>query len=724
MGACRCLVSLVGALVVLSTLARAEAPPPSYLGIVPTAPIAIARAARVPTPIAVTPASGVELDKLYVDVLSIARDGIAQAVPSGAVTVERRPAQLALSLTVDDAKLFIPGTYDVTLGVVPRSDQGAGSNAAPPTRQILTFKIVIPAATVHTIPKLVMERELPYPFLDRGDVEPRDLAIHEIGNVSSIAPTVFQDGSLMLDDRPIGARVVQRSSPMIEPGKTGSVSLAIEGALPVGKVVGSLQLTARELGAPTSILLEIRTRHPTWWIFPLFLAGAALGLVWRVWSVRRRDALALQLRAQQVRRQIDDLLADAPASWISEISKLRTAGISVRDDDAGVIAAAENATRNFIVFRDQSLQLLATHIRDGMVVARTTWRLPMALSLIRAATAYDLARDHLAGGDVIDADQWNASGMDELRAVVDQARDWSARLARMLELASDWQIGIAAPLRGPLKAAMKRLTDGLQPVTTSLGAANPPTSAGPAQPVDSPAAANGVLASLHDGLVAARDFAGLLVDALGSIDRFLPASLSIDFATRLRSARAVPVGQPETPDVTIGDAIAASRRVAGVVNAIAVEIHGEPLGAELIAAIEHGEFATALAQPTSAAHTGRGSPAAARYLPVASAVALAVDLISPRPTPSPVVPMVRAVAAPVVSQRLLERKLGAVNYLRWAIAGVVTSLAAWALFGTSFVGTHRECVSIFAFGFITDLSTDSAIEAILARTRLPEPKPA
>jgi hypothetical protein len=170
--------------------------------------------------------------------------------------------------------------------------------------------------------------------------------------------------------------------------------------------------------------------------------------------------------------------------------------------------------------------------------------------------------------------------------------------------------------------------------------------------------------------------------------------------------------------VSIVDAIEASKRLVEAVRDIALELGRDP--SQVDATIEGGNYMVVLTVPVEqAADQGRGKQAAAAVGSLVSVSDMAVmaavaPLGDARPT-APVVPVEIRQERP--SPRLLQMQIDRISRARWAIAAVVTSVAAWALYGDAFVGTRGECATLFGLGFVTDLTTDSAIEGILSRLK-------
>jgi hypothetical protein len=505
---------------------------------------------------------------------------------------------------------------------------------------------------------------------------------------------------LVLGDRPIGGSVSVSELGTIEAGGTGSGAVTLKGNFPIGTVSGSLMVSARELAAPVIIPIEIRSHRPAWWVFVLFFVGAFMGLLWRTKLVATRDALTRKLAAGRLAEEIDSFLAEQPTAWVDDVTTLREKRRQIRPDKNDSITEAEKALHDAHAKREDRVTKLAAVVGDGTALTRTPWRLPMGVTLMNAASSYDFARSELVNGDLAKAVRWQDNAQASVKSVRDQCQDWCKRLTELLTTNDGIDARMPTTARAPIKAAVTHLME-------ILGDASAATDN-----------SSTTFQKLNDAWCAATELVGLCRQAFAAFERSLPTALPPERLARLRTAIALPAGRPESPDVSIVDAIEASKRLVEAVRDIALELGRDP--SQVDATIEGGNYMVVLTVPVEqAADQGRGKQAAAAVGSLVSVSDMAVmaavaPLGDARPT-APVVPVEIRQERP--SPRLLQMQIDRISRARWAIAAVVTSVAAWALYGDAFVGTRGECATLFGLGFVTDLTTDSAIEGILSRLK-------
>lgn len=694
--------------------AGAEPGGPTYLTLATPSPIAIVREApgrpqQVPVPVVL--AAGVDLAKLDATVLNVVRDGAVQPNWPSTIRALLSSQPPTLTLTLDPGALLAPDAYDVTVGLALRPDPGAPASA--PARQEVVVRLRVPAAALQPIAKLVIDREVPVPFLGYAHEEPRVMTLRETSTRSPISPVVTQEGSLTSGDRPIGARITVGAFAQIEPGGTGSAELALSGDLPMGTTSGVLWVTARELPAPIAVPIEIRSHRPAWWVPLLFALGAVGGLMWRSRLVARQNELRARLRVARLGAEIDRFLDEHPPDWLEDVTALRSRRRELRPDRPETMVAAEQALRSARDKRDARLEQLAERIRGGIAVTRIAWRLPMGLDLVAVAEGYELARAGIEQGELPAATRREASAAVALDGVVTRCRDWCARLDKGLALDHGLLTGIPAGARAAVSAALAGLQSAL------AAAAGPPP-----KPEESSKPEDG-LQKMSEAWSAAAELVDLLREVFAGFVRSLPAGLTAEATAWLRGAVVLPASPPDRPDLAITEAIAAGRRLRDALRAVATELDDGELSDARREAIERGDFAAAVTPPAGPVTRGRGSPISSVREVVASARGeIEVGISSSLAVVRPATPAVPAVAAISVRGRrnrsldeILEDKLAAVHWVRWAIAAAITSLAAWAIYGGAFIGTRIECVALLGFGFVTDLTTDSAIEGMLARIR-------
>lgn len=695
---------VLGWAVTIVLVARtAAAAPPVYVTVPAPGTAVVAPASNVaPTLVPVTLAAGGDIEKLDIGVLAIARDGTAPSVRSNAVTVVPHAHPTSLQVAVDFDTLYVPGTYDVTLSIAPRAE--AGSDGGVPASQELAIKVVVPAAVLRPLPKLVIDREVPLPFMDKFErVEPTTLQLHEIGNASYVDPIVTQEGVLSVGDKPIGAELV--GSPQhVGAGSAADVLVSLHGEFPMGTVSGTLLVTGHQLAAPVTVAVEVRSHHSSWWVLVLFAAGAFAGFEWRSRLLAKRDELAAKLGAARMRENIDAFIAGYPPGWLDEIVALRAKRDDISPDKPDSLSGAEQALKEAHSKRIERITSLAQTIRAGIAATRTSFRLPMGLGLDRAARAYDQASTDLRKGNLIDALQYAANAADEVDRVIQQCQDWCGKLKETLTL-NDPAVGVPASAQSAVTDAKTKLGAALDAAI----AADPPETR---------------LARQHDAWAAANTLATLLARVFESFARALPAELTPAQAARLRSASELRETPPESPDLAIAEAIATAKRLVDTVRTVASELYPQGMPQPINDLIAAGNYAQALTPPPRAtlptgSDEGRGKETSARQAgatgsPLHETFLAPAKAIEIAPV-APVVPIELPPSEP--TSATIETKLDGVSFLRWVIAAGISSLAAWAIYGDAFVGTRVECASIFAVGFLTDLTTDTAIDGILTKLK-------
>jgi hypothetical protein len=257
-------------------------------------------------PLVVIAAPKVDVARLEASVLAVARDGSIQPTVPTAVTAALAvgPGGPVLELGVDFTRLFVPGSYEVTIAIAPRAGTAAGGRAPsqagsaapdrnpapPPGPQRLIVRLIIPAAALRPIPSVRVDLEVP--LLGEPHGAGATITLRETSNTSPVSLAASQEGPLTSDERVVGGHVALSGLAPIDPGKAGTATLAFEGELPFGTTRGNLLLTARELAAPVVVPVEIHSRRAGWLVPVLFVLGAALGGLWRTVLAKRRTSLA------------------------------------------------------------------------------------------------------------------------------------------------------------------------------------------------------------------------------------------------------------------------------------------------------------------------------------------------------------------------------------------------------------------------------------------------
>jgi hypothetical protein len=687
----------------------------------------------------VIPAPKVDVARLEASVLAITRDGSIQATVPTAVSaaLEAGGGVPVLRLGVDFTRLFVPGSYEVTIVVAPRpaAAAGAGSGAAPagppasgrPSPpgdagssdrdrssqlgpQRLIVRLIVPAATLRPIASVLVEREIPLLGEPRG--AGATITFRETSNTSPVSLSASQEGPLLADDRVVGGQLVLRDLAPIDPGMAGTATLAFEGEFPVGTTRGNLLVTARELAAPILVPIEVRSRRPGWLVPVLFLFGAGLGGLWRTVLANRRTALAAELATNALRDRVTAVIEAQPEDWALDLLELRGQLDGLRADDPATATATCAALDAVLACRATRIAELGKVIQAGLVATRTVWRLPLGLDLVDAATHYGTAYARLqrrAFSDAIASAQRGATATD---AVLDRCRTWCSALARFVAPLAECVPGCPGPARTGVRQAVEHLITALDAAEEAMACARP---------------ALDQLQAMHAAARAAVELAKALAEALDQLWRTTPATLDPTIAARMRSAATLPSRPSERPEEAIQDGVAACAALAEVAAAAVRETYGTE-APERVTALAEGRYVDALTagaapEPAPRAALGRGGTVSAREAtPIVATIVAPVRREAPGPVATAVVVALDAARPdPPRSARRIHAELDGVTVVRWAIGAVVTSAAAWVLYGAAFMGTHLECFAVFAAGFLTDLTTDTAIDAILGRLKPPEP---
>ncbi|MCE9573513.1 MAG: hypothetical protein K8W52_10180 [Deltaproteobacteria bacterium] len=684
-----------------------------------------AKLTSVPVPIVVLPGSGVDPDTLDAEVLAIVRDGSVQASASTAVSaaIDLTTSGTVLSLTVALDQLFVPGSYDVTIAVYERApgassiagdagvpggaDAGAPIAIAPEAPQILVVRLVLPAATLRPVPAIVIDREVPWPFSDHATVEPNTVALFENGNASAVRIAADREGGLTANEHQVGAEVTAVVDGWIEPGRVGRAALTLSGDFPMGTTRGTLLVTARELVAPIAIPFEVHNHRPAWWVLVLFAAGAGAGYGWRTVLVRRRANLADDLAAGEVRERVDAMLATLPPSWQAEFDDLRSKREAITAKEGASRIAADTALVAAITLRDAKVRELRSAIEAARVATRTPWRLPLGLGLVDAASAYDAANERATARDLPGAVAASERGRSAIAAVVGRGREWCDTLLASLR-SVDEALG-CTPAAG--RSAIEGALADLRTTLAGVAAVTQPTTT---------ASAVAQLQALHDGLRAADSLAQAFEDALAHA---LPTTLDAAAASRLRGAISLAPRVLGRPDFAIIDAAQACIRLKGEAAAVLRDQNEGTVPPPAVAALAAGDYVAALGAPPAfrRSNDALGQPVAARVMTLTTIDdrALRVRAHEVPPQAPAQVPIAEVAFPSFRSTGALHAAIGHVDFMRFLVAMLVTSFAAFALYGDSFIGGAAECFGVFAFGFVTDLTTDTAITSLLGKVKGP-----
>jgi hypothetical protein len=707
---------------------------------------------RVTFTVPIAVAAGVQPGALRARLVAVVRDGAQQMLPGGAIAVYVDPlvSGPALLVVVDFAQRFAPGTYQLMVSIAS-SATPPSPPTSPPARdeQLLTLTVTVPAATLRSIPSVVIDREDSWISTVDG---PATIEFHESGNLAPVTLSVSQDGSLVCGDHPIGGRV-QISGPLrIDAGDQGTGQVSLDGVFPMGVAKGNLSVIARELAAPITIPIEVRTHRPPWSVLVLFAIGTAIGFVWRTLLRERRDGLVCELAASDLTMRIDAVLAVQPVEWAADVTNLQATRDAIDPRNGSTLRPAEAGLTQAIDRRNERSKELQARIIAGIEVTRAKHALPLGLELGQAAASYGLAFSKLQERALADAVDHVRAGDNAVSVVVERCRAWCARLDRDLSGLAGGVPGCPGPARLAVATATARLVTALadaDAVVAGSGApaeqpaASPPPGAAAPQPAPAqppapaanaaaePALAGGrrgpdfarvYLASMQEAWWRASELARTLYEGLERFQRSLPATL--EQAAAVRAAADVPPYAAEHPENAIAAAVESCRALTEVIQTSVQARFGQAVPETVTRAMERGDYAAVFAaqvpRPVVIADGGRGAPITGQVPPPPPLVESPSrgELRPTAPATVIVAAEISSVERPVPRRRVvIRRELHRVLVARWLLAAAVTSTIAYALYGGAFVGTVPEILGIFTAGFITDLTSDSALEGLLGRFR-------
>lgn len=236
---------------------------------------------------------------------------------------------------------------------------GAGARA-----DLLTVKVVHPAATLAQIAPTVVEQVVTWPWQKK----PTAATVHlsETSSKSGLAPIgIAPDEPLKKDGVSQPANVTTGSIPPLSPGSHQEVKVTIEGNPPLGTSTVRLRADAPQLNAPVSFTIELRRRLNLAYIGLLALLGVILGVTTRVWLAERVQAKQAELSAQQVLQELTRLQEGAP-DWVYRQALARVA-LSLADmiDAYADVADVTNAVQRAKTALKDAQENLAARRKEG-----------------------------------------------------------------------------------------------------------------------------------------------------------------------------------------------------------------------------------------------------------------------------------------------------------------------------------------------------------------------
>jgi len=168
---------------------------------------------------------------------------------------EKFPREIKIILDPDETKQA--GTYDLYLNLQPDSEPGA---------ERLKIQLIHPAASLETIPKLIINRT--YWFIALSSNSLPDLRVTETSKKSGITISgVRPVSNSVIGTRPIGGTLgFPQEQPEIKPGDQVKLNYRLDGGFEPGTATGTMKIDAPQLASPASFDFEVRS-HVHWiWI--------------------------------------------------------------------------------------------------------------------------------------------------------------------------------------------------------------------------------------------------------------------------------------------------------------------------------------------------------------------------------------------------------------------------------------------------------------------------
>jgi hypothetical protein len=615
--------------------------------------------------------------------------GLLDAFPT--VEVDGQAPGAVLRVTVTRKLLVKPGAYFLTLTM------GASrSNARDGGGDRWTGEIVVPftkvAPTLRVPPSGLIDIVV-YPREDEIVAPPIDVdEISRRARLTGLA--IRQVGSLMAEGKPAPGTISFSALHDLDAGE-GETVVFTNPKAPVtraelGRSIGTVEVVADQLTAPQAMTIEVRRRLWSGWIAVLFCVGGAVGAVVRRWAQRVLARTTLVNEVDELRKKLTELASRSLIEDAVLLGMRRTAMEEAAKSEE--VNALENAKKNAEKSCDQvqkkNEELLAQYRkRIEADDALEKLVLPASIQSVLGDPAdlkklLDSARAAVAGEQVKAVADLLAQLDEKMRACSGPTKAWLGSLEDAATKIPADQKGVAAELRPPLER-MK----GFRARVAKL---------------ESEATGVRQLAKvdlLFDDVKRMRDQAqgGLVQLAQAADVRF---KLCRPMAKIVADLATLP---------TSSDPIADIAATLGAMNAIAKTVREAPTPPEankdIRAKLDTGDFDGAFASLDAAVPTVFGGEQPVVMLPAAPAAS----------EPRAEVAVAEAADAKELPVRSVATKGDRwrdkiANVLRFAFAYTALPASAWYLYSPTFVGGIRELMALFAAGFVTDFTFDSATE--------------
>jgi hypothetical protein len=674
----------------------------------------------------------VDPDSLSIVLVSVSRDDAADDATAnqfGAAFKHDGAVGPRVEVTVTPSGAIRQGVYALQLRVLFHQPAGEETPAATERAELMTVKVVHPAATLSAVTPVVVEQVVVFPW----DAPKTKVKVHlaERSYKSGLGPigvapeeTVKHDG--------VSQAVTVSSAAMLTPlgpGDHRDVELTIDGRPPLGTSVARLEVDAAQLDTPSTFTVEIRRRMNLFWIGLFAALGVLFGLLTRVWLADRVEKKQAELSARRVLIEIDIYwrraadatyrkdLADAAAGLQSALD-----GYDKAADVVANVATANTALqtartrlgerRAIQDVRRKTLEDQLAPKRDlPRVVGNEVQDLLRKLEAVERLLADDNVSGALASIDSIEADVDGVLGA-RLRTWVAEQRNVAQGLSTGLG-SSALPKAVAADVTAAfatLTASLAKIPDGPTPVA-GLGARLE-------------AVAN-VLTALAQ-----------VTKALGGVSRSLDglavlepvAWAKVRAASQTFDETLARFGDAEDQSATWADVQKSlSSLLTTAREAILDEVAGEPTGTQSL--LDAGDYGAAALQALASR-----TPADVADAPVGESMMHMTTLkrtelawagyggIAVGHDGSQALPPSGPIAQLSAAQAKTVRELLTARLLQTLLLGLAAVPIAYLLFATGWIGSISNIAAVFLWGFAADISVNGMLTA--ARAAQPATPPA
>lgn len=207
---------------------------------------------------------------------------------------EKVPRGISITLDPDETKQA--GTYDLYLNLQPKSNLGAGR---------LKIQVTRPAATIETIPKLIIDRT--YWFIAVSSDTHPDLLVTETSKKSDISISAVRSVSnSSVGTEPIGGKLkFDATQPTVPASKQASLAYSLDGHFPLGNATGTMKIDAPQLANPVPFDFEVRSRVHWIYIGITIALGLVISYFVKVWLQQTIELDQARLDAQKLIERIE-----------------------------------------------------------------------------------------------------------------------------------------------------------------------------------------------------------------------------------------------------------------------------------------------------------------------------------------------------------------------------------------------------------------------------------